>query len=356
MAPFPHTADSVSADWLTDALQRFGSADAITSVDVISKNNGTNDNARLRLHRAANGDQGPATLFAKGPPAHAERRQQVIGTGMGRREVLFYQSLAAEVDLELLEVHAAEYDEVSGAFFLALEDLTDVAKAFPDFVAGLPATTAATALEGLARMHVRFEDDQQRETVAPWLTTRPGSSTYGRRMLKYALDNHRDRLTGSFARVSETYIDHQELLQQHWSAGRPTIIHGDPHIGNIFLRNAHAGFLDWGLVAVGSAMRDTSYFIAMCLDPAERRRTEDDLLAHYVDCRTQLGNNAITLDDARSAHRLHAAYTAVASCQIVTFPTGVSAARAAFAAAFLRRSEAIIQDLDVVDLLEGLLR
>ena len=44
--------------------------------------------------------------------------------------------------------------------------------------------------------------------------------------------------------------------------------------------------------------------------------------------------------------RVHAAYCVPASCQVVTFPAGMSERRRVFSEAFLARAEAAIADLD----------
>ena len=64
--------------------------------------------------------------------------------------------------------------------------------------------------------------------------------------------------------------------------------------------------------------------------------------------RTALGGRCIGFDEAWSAHRLHAAYTVPASCQIVTFPDNQSEGRRVFSQAFLGRAEAAITDLDAL--------
>src|SRR5262249_40803152 len=79
------------------------------------------------------------------------------------------------------------------------------------------------------------------------------------------------------------------------------------------------------------------YFLCMALAIEDRRRHERALLGHYLDARTRRGGAAIGFDEAWRAHRLHAAYTVVASCQIVTFPENASPARRVFSAAFLAR-------------------
>ena len=60
----------------------------------------------------------------------------------------------------------------------------------------------------------------------------------------------------------------------------------------------------------------------------------------------QRGRGADELRRGLVAHRLHAAYTVPACCQIVTFPAGQSERRRIFAEAFLARAEAALIDLE----------
>ena len=124
------------------------------------------------------------------------------------------------------------------------------------------------------------------------------------------------------------------------------MIHGDPHIGNLFDDHGRTGYLDWGILHVGTPLRDVGYFLAMALDIEDRRRAERDLLRHYLEARRARGGSAIDFDAAWLAHRVHAAYTVPACCQIVTFPANISPGRRVFSEAFLARAEAAVEDLE----------
>lgn len=62
------------------------------------------------------------------------------------------------------------------------------------------------------------------------------------------------------------------------------VIHGDAHVGNVFLDAAQIpSMLDWQLVQRGGWYLDVGYHLASTLTVEERRRTECDLLRHYLD-------------------------------------------------------------------------
>ena len=129
------------------------------------------------------------------------------------------------------------------------------------------------------------------------------------------------------------------------------MIHGDPHIGNLFMDGDRVGFLDWGIINVNTPMRDVSYLLTMAMNVEDRRNHERDLLQHYLAEREAMGASAIGLDEAWLAHRQQAAYNVPASCQVVLFPDDASPRRQVFADAFLERALVSIDDLESVQAL-----
>ena len=124
-----------------------------------------------------------------------------------------------------------------------------------------------------------------------------------------------------------------------------TVIHGDPHIGNLFDDHGRTGFLDWGIISTGTPLRDVSYFLNVGLSIADRQAHERALLRHYLDIWNASAPSPIGLDEAWLAHRIHGAYTVLACCQIVTFAESSDEQRI-FSEAFLARAEAAVADLD----------
>jgi hypothetical protein len=239
-------------------------------------------------------------------------------------------------------------DPDDDTFVLLLEDLDAAGCELSAGPRGVRTDEAAGALEALAHLHARFEDPDRRAADVPWARTPGTGSDYGAVRLRYGLDHHRDRLSDRFAAIALTYIDQRPALQELWTGGPATVIHGDAHIGNVLFDRGTVGFLDWGIVHVGSPLREVSYFLNMAMDVEERRRDQEALLRLYLTARADLGAAPITFDEAWTAHRRHAAYCVVASCQVVTFPEDATPARRVHADAFLARAEAAIDDLDAV--------
>jgi len=319
----------------------------VARVEVVAHHEATNAHAFLRVHYAARAGA-PERLFCKLLPSGAERRAAIAATGMGEREVHFYSRLAPRLAMRVPEVYFARCEPESGAFVLLMEDLAHTGCTIPDGTRGVEVDAAAGALADLAALHVRFEDPARRRSEAGWVAPPLHDPGYAGAMLAEGLAGHRARLGEPFARVAEIYLAHADALHALWLEGPTTVVHGDPHLGNLFDDGGRTGFLDWGIVSTGPPLRDVSYFLAMALDVEVRRRSERDLLRHYLDRRAALGGSPVSFDEAWRRHREQAAYCVVASCQIARFPNGLSPARERFSEAFLARARAAVEDLDAL--------
>jgi thiamine kinase-like enzyme len=109
------------------------------------------------------------------------------------------------------------------------------------------------------------------------------------------------------ARVPDTVRDADRLWE---SVGRLAnllqtaeprcLLHGDAHVGNLYLdRAGHPCLVDWQLVQGGPWYLDVGYHLGCTLGPDERRNNESDLLAHYLDRLRAEGADAPSWDDAR---------------------------------------------------------
>ena len=172
------------------------------------------------------------------------------------------------------------------------------------------------------------------------------------RTLRFVIDNCRDRLSDAYIAVAELYIDHHQEIDAWWDSGPQTLIHGDAHIGNLFIDDDRVGFLDWGMTKIGTPMRDLSFFLTMGIESDDRRRDERDLIRHYLEVRHALGGSQISFDDAWLAHRVHAGYTVIASFLTLVPPYNTEARRM-FTSHFRARAMAALEDLDTVSALRA---
>jgi hypothetical protein len=348
----PAEVDQLTAEWLEHALERRYPGVRVEAVEVVGRQEATNAHARLAV-RYADAAGAPERIFVKLPPSDPEHRLAIGATGMGTREARFYADLADAVPLRVPVPHFADAAD-DGNFVLLPEDLAERRCEVPDGLGGIPPDHAAAALADLAALHVQFTDPARLASVTPWVAAKQAASEWVLSTLGGIVAGNRDRLTEAYATTAEIYLDRHAGVEALWNSGPQSLIHGDPHIGNVFIDGPRVGFLDWGMLTVMPSMRDVSYFMTMSMSPTDRAAHERDLLQHYLDARRALGGSSITFDDAWMAHRVQAAYTVLAS--FLSFaPHYDTAELADFNAAFRARSFAVLDDLDTVGALRQLL-
>ena len=146
-----------------------------------------------------------------------------------------------------------------------------------------------------ARLHAATWADSRYIDV-PWLAPRLGRvlEVWGEsktiEIIARNLDSERDA-----HRLVDAYRD----LAAEAASGTWCVIHGDAHVGNLFLDAAgSASLVDWQLVQRGKWYFDVGYHIASTLTVEERRSSERDLLRHYLDALASHGVTPPSWDDA----------------------------------------------------------
>jgi hypothetical protein len=307
VTPLPSNPADLTPEWLSETLGA-----PVASVELLDHACATNQRARIGLSYEKPG-AGPDSLFVKLAPLDEGHRQMIGAIGMGLREAQFYADVSGTIDL--LVPRCAYADAEGDLFVLLLEDLASRGCRFSDGEWGVSADAAASALEDLARFHAHFEEPSARDAVAPWLRAPqggPGSAaTAG--LMRLVLDQNAETLSPAYSAVGEHYVEHHAWFDEVWHAGPQTYVHGDLHIGNVFIDAGRVGFIDWGLSRASTHLRDVSYFLTMSVDIEERRANERALLQTYLDALRHAGGVVIHFDDAWEAYRLQASYTVVAT-------------------------------------------
>ena len=349
----PTEIAQITPEFVTAALQAKHPGARVREVTVSSQRGSTNHHVKLAL-RYAERAGAPDTLFAKMASLDAAHRAMIGATGMGAREARFYRELAPALSMRVPACHFAASAE-GGAFLLLLEDLMASGCRFSDGTWGIDADMAAGGLEDLAAMHVRYESPSALDAVRPWITESPMSNiAFTSAMLRKVIDEHRSILADDYVAIGEIYIAQPERVLALWDHAPHTVVHGDAHLGNVFVDGARVGFLDWGLLAVAPAMRDVSYFLSLAMTGKDRRASENDLLEHYIGVRKSLGGVPIDLEEAWRAHRVHAGYLVLASFLSLVPPYNAPEQRA-FSEAFRGRATEAIEDLGAADSLRAAL-
>ena len=349
----PVDSSGLTPAWLSDALSPRHPGVRVAAVDVLDTTERTNHHLRLGLRYDVQAGA-PDSLFCKLPPLDPEHRARIGASGMGTREVQFYAGVAPSLSMRMPSCYVAAAD-ADGSFLLLLEDLAAQGSEISDGSWAVTGKLARAAVTDLAELHVRFEAPDRLAVVTPWAVARRARvPDFVTRTLRFVIDNCRDRLSDAYIAVAELYIDHHQEIDAWWDSGPQTLIHGDAHIGNLFIDDDRVGFLDWGMTKIGTPMRDLSFFLTMGIESDDRRRDERDLIRHYLEVRHALGGSRISFDDAWLAHRVHAGYTVIASF-LTLVPPYNSEARRMFTAHFRARAMAALEDLDTVSALRAVL-
>ncbi|MBK7950736.1 MAG: phosphotransferase [Deltaproteobacteria bacterium] len=352
--PLPTDAAGLTPAWLTRALATRHPGVRVAGVEILEATERTNHHLRLALAYDVRAGA-PETLFCKLPPRDPEHRLRIGAAGMGAREVHFYTEVASGVSMRVPDCPFAALAP-DGSFLMLLEDLAARGCAISDGSWAIPGRLAGPALAELAELHVRSEDPARLAAVSSWATsTRGRAPEFVLRTLRYVVDHCADVLSDAYLEVARLYIDHHDAIDAAWEAGvgPKTLIHGDAHIGNLFLDGDRVGFLDWGMTKIGTPMRDLGFFLTMGLESVDRRRDERALIEHYLDVRRRLGGRAIAFEDVWLAHRIEAAYTVIASFLSLVPPYNTEARRM-FTTNFRARAMAALDDLDTVGALQAL--
>jgi len=344
---FPVEVDDLDAQWFSRVLDGH-----VTEATVVDRSSGTTGRARVTLRGEAHL---PGSVFVKLPPFDERQRALVDQTGMGVAEARFYRDLAPEVSVRVPGVWFADTD--GHGYVMVLEDLVASGCRFPSPDDADITKRAADIVEQLAALHAPFWESAR---FAPggdleWLAARGArGGGGGRRFIKQAVDAIGDQLDESFHRIAELYLSRADEIVELWREGAGTLVHGDSHLGNLFVDVAggdRTGFLDWAVVCRAPGMRDVAYVLCNSIPISAREPIEHGLVERYCEL---LAAEGVDLD-ARAAwdqYRLFAVYSWVAATSTAGMGSkwhpinvGLSATRRATAACAHLDSAGLIESL-----------
>jgi aminoglycoside phosphotransferase (APT) family kinase protein len=341
----PSSVDEITPAWLSAALDA-----GVAQVDVLDAHSGTTGRARIRVKA----DRGiPETIFVKLQPFVAEQREFLRIIGLGVAEAQLYAAVGDALPVRVPRVWHSSFDEADASFIMVLEDLEASGCRFASPDDDDVLDVAISLVDELAALHATYWGQD-----LSWLGTHaltPGdgdeASTrmeMGAAIVQSAIDQFADELPREFRQLGELYIDRVRDIGSLWNQGERTLIHGDDHIGNLFVDDGRTGFYDWAVASRYPGMRDVAYFLCNSL-PTEVRRTEEDaLLSRY---RHGLAARGVVLDAdlAREQYRLFSVYSWIAATTTAAMGSRWQPEEVGRRATE-RTTQAII-DLDVLDLL-----
>ncbi len=343
--PIPFTVDEVTPAWLSEVLD----AD-VSAVETLDAHSGTTGRAKVRIQTEADL---PETLFVKLQPFDADQRAFLEMVGLGVSEARLYAEVGHVLPVRVPRVWHSSYDEADSSFIMVLEDLDAAGCRFATPDDDDVVDVARSLMDELARLHAAYWGQE-----LPWLGTHalsPGDGpeaqermAMGATIVASALDQFADELAPEFRMLGELYIARNRDIGSLWNEGERTLIHGDDHIGNLFVDEGRTGFYDWAVASRFPGMRDVAYFLCSSMPTEVRRAEQDALIARY---RAGLAKAGVTLDDAvaQEQYRLFSVYAWIAAT--TTAAMGSKWQPIEIGRRATERATQAIIDLDVLDLL-----
>lgn len=302
--PTPKSRDDITAEWLTQALSVNYPGTEVRSVHVGSEVYGTGAKLRLLLdyNAAGHGHRLPPTMWIKGPFHEYSRNIHAAF----EREVLFYRDIKPLVDIR----SPASYYAADGV--VLIEDLLASNASFGDPAQPLAVDMVRDMVAIQARYHALWwqspkldslgqrggslkEDGVIERLMAPESWARAMSRPRSRDIPEPVRD--RGRVWAGIERLLAVNDTLPECL-----------LHGDPHVGNMYFVDGQVGLLDWQRLMRGPWIWDLAYMMAGSLTPADRRRHERDLLRFYLDRLASHGVAAPSFDETWELYRINLFY------------------------------------------------
>lgn len=344
----PVDVEDLTAAWFSSILGR-----DVTSIEVLDRSTGTTGRARVAL---TGEPELPETVFVKLPPFDERQRKFVTSVGMGVAEARFYRDIAAEVPLRVPRTWFADTDDGDG-YVMVLEDLVASGCRFPHPTDDDIENRALDIVEQLAALHARFWESPRFDEGGDfaWLAGKgTGGGDGGGPFIQMAVDSLGDKLPETFHRLADLYLARTRDIARLWNSGPRTFVHGDPHMGNLFVDTTddRTGFLDWAVIGRSPGLRDVAYVLCNSVPAAVRAANERAWLDRYCALLAESGIE-LTSEKAWEQYRLFAVYSWVSAAS--TAGMGSKWQPLHIGLAGTQRATAACDSLGCVELLEQLL-
>lgn len=287
----PLLPEDVTAAWLTGALSQHWSGLVVDEfrIDEILWGTGTKMMVEVGYNAVGRSARLPERLCIKaGLAEHREAMKLCYQT-----EASFFAAIAPQLTIGLPNVLFAASNGEQG--IVVMEDLRASGARPCRVQEPLKRQDAAAFLDDLASLHAKWWNSPALtdEGEFGWLTTQdplPDEEwgDYGRGQLKPDVWDHYMSLPRALAipaacRDREKVLAALQALRRFGGAAPTCLIHGDAHLGNMYLTvDGRPGFLDWQTARRGHWAQDVAYFYISALDPLDRRAWEGDLIRGYL--------------------------------------------------------------------------
>ncbi len=276
----PLRAGDVTPAWLADVLGL--PPGAIRSVAIVDEHSGTAGRARI----AVDGDDVPDQLFLKFSPHHYLQHIMMLLFDLGTREVFLYETLGDELPVRVPHCYATRVDALRGRNVMVFEDLADRAL-FRDIRQPPSAAEAEAVIDAMATQHAAYwGTDRFAGDLRPLTGRSAAANLLGDVIRRRFVGNMKglaaDLVPADMQRQGRIMFERSADVDAFWASEPQTVLHGDPHFGNLWFEGDQPGFLDWQVATAGAGIRDVAYFATMSIDTDLRRDIEWSLVERYA--------------------------------------------------------------------------
>mgnify|MGYP003593690780 CR=1 FL=1 len=287
MGAIPSHPEAIEPGWLSERLSAAGLLDngRVTAIRWEPIGTGqVGDSARFHLSYDREG-AGPATVAGKFPAADPTSRATAGAFGLYTKEVGFYRELAAQLDVRVPAVLAAEIADDGVDFVLIFEDLGPCRGG--NQLASCSAADARAGIRQAAAIHAPSWN-KEALTGLDWLQPKEGQTEQVKALYDNAQAIFRERYANSLEPEFMAICEELNEAKESWfgrESGPRSIIHGDFRLDNMLFDikggAEEIAVLDWQTVAVGNPLVDIGYFMGTGIGDELRRAHEAELLDLY---------------------------------------------------------------------------
>ena len=313
----PTTVEEITREWLTEALGHECPGVEVARSRVIDIIPGTSTKIRFALeyNTAGDGAHLPPTLIVKG--GFEEHRSTM--RMLYYNEVRAYRDWLPWVTINTPRCYYADSNLDSGGqeSIVILEDLKSNGRAFCHAQQPQSYRQVSRRLEDMARFHAETWESPELKSGGSlsWVGSRfeDWARVYTDHYLQPDIWQHYANSPRGAA-VSLRFLDHRwmtaalEKIAASHLAEPLCVIHGDTHLGNLYVEaDGTPGFFDMQ-VARAPWHLEVAYHIVCALDMADRPRWEQALLVQYLESLKRFGIAAPDFESAWESYRRSIAY------------------------------------------------
>ncbi|MFD0364883.1 aminoglycoside phosphotransferase family protein [Nocardia sp. GCM10030253] len=305
----PISGDAITVDWLTAVLCRNVPDAEVLSFSTSNGSHGTSTRVAIRVDYNEAGQQAglPTELFAK-TTTSLSQRILLGGAKMIDGETHFFMDLRPDVEMEAPIGYWGAFDPSSWRSIALMEDIAATRGAvFIEPNAPIARDQIEDLVRNLARLHGTF---WKHPSIAVLKTPNDmldavRSAIDMKKRCEVGMERAKEVIPETlYGQSDRLWAGVERALDIATKDMPPTLLHGDPHIGQTYVTSdGRMGYADWQVVMQGGWAHDFAYTVNSGCEPDDRRAWDRELLEAYLDELGSAGGEVPSFDDAWLAYR-----------------------------------------------------